>query len=279
MWLGMNSRGERTYVNFSYTDPYSYIKDPLRSLLLGEDWQDSLQRSVGSLLDPFLSEEIGTAAIVDLMRNKTSTGGKVYNESEPGEKQLADMVAHLWDAVEPGWLSSAQRVRKGLNKEVEVYGKAWDEKDELMAMTTGIRRSALNVPTALRFRADDFSRANANATRTMGDVMYSASAEVSEDDIRKAYEEAEAIRRDHFGEMVDLVHAARALGQTKDQVQAALEQTLPKQAVQDILEGRYRPYVPSSSYMASAIKKAPEAQREELRRRRTILRQIARDAR
>lgn len=263
LWLGTNKDGSKRYIDVSYSDPYSYLKEPLKAMSRGEDWQEKLVDSLASLMEPYISEEIAAGSVLDVLRNRTKTGKEVYNEAGSPAQQTVEIAAHLWDAVEPGTISSLQRVAKGVQGEVTAYGRDYDPAIEALAMTTGVRVSSMSVPQSLSFLAGRYSSDLGRSTSMLSTVA-GRMGNVPDNEIRDAWEKMESNRQRHFRKMLNAVHAARALGIRDDEIFSALDSRLSAEKARDLMAGRYRSYRPSSSFLATRLTD-PEVRRERLR--------------
>ncbi|MHC5011182.1 MAG: hypothetical protein ACYTG6_09560 [Planctomycetota bacterium] len=272
LWLGQNEDGTRDYVDISYTDPYSYIKNPLMALWRGENPQEALVGAGAELLDPFVGEEIATQHVIDIMRNRKESGGSVYNEADSPLDRMVDSTMHFYDAMEPGTISSLRRVGAGLRGRVTLYGKAYDPTVEALAMTTGVRRSRLDLPQAVGFKASEYQRGMSKATSILSSVA-GRRGEVSEEEIRKAYERMERSRRKQFRAILKAIHAARALGIPESELRAALDSRMSRKATIEAMRGRYTPYKPSGSFLKTRLED-PRARNERLR----LIRRLGRES-
>ena len=141
--------GTFRFIDMSYTDPYSYVRDPIRALFLGEDWETSLRESVLQAMSPFFSEEILAGKVFDVARNTKKSGGQVWNPEAHPIDQFQDIAGHFWNALEPGTISSARRIAKGISGTTTVFGQAFDARLEAMAVLTGHRLQRVDVKQSL----------------------------------------------------------------------------------------------------------------------------------
>lgn len=194
IYLGQDAKGNTQWVDASYTDPYAYLKTPLHALINGEDWQSKVLEAGQAATDPFLSEEILTGHLVDIVRNRTQTGGQVYNPQGSWDGIATDVGGHIREAFKPGAANSAERIYKGLTGTVETYGKSYDPTVEALAVLTGVRRNTMNVAQALTFRASEYARGRRDAARLF---TYTASSrgQVDEGELREAYRDGERLAR------------------------------------------------------------------------------------
>ena len=284
VYVGQTEDGKLLWVDLSYTDPYEYIKKPLTAFLRGEKWEDKIIEAGREALEPFLSEEILASKIIDVARNTTQTGGQVYNPQGSWTGVATDIVRHVGDAFEPGTVSSARRIYRGLTGHVSPYGKSYDPAIESLAVFTGHRLQELDVPQSLMFRAREFNSKMRDATRVLSSVA-SRRGRVSDSDLRDAFEEMERSRKELFDDMVSSVDAAIRLGMARKQVmQMLVSAGVPRRDAALILRGMYQPYrVHTSQFLQNATQRAIQAvprekrqdtAREYLRRRKILLEEM-----
>ena len=278
--FGINEDGTRSYLDFSYIDPYSYLKDGVSALWRGEGPIEGPAALLKHLAEPFLSWEMMSMRAGEVVLNKKETGPPVYNEASGGEQIAQDIANHLWEGVEPGAISSVRKVMKGLDGEVETWGKAWDAETEAIAMMTGIRVSRLDMGIALQFKASEYQSMVSGASSHLSSTLSSGSRTVSEAEIRDAYEQLENTRESAFEQVQKSIRAARNMGTSEAELAASLETKIAKEWVRGLLQENYTPYRPSSSFMRGAMKTAKtNERRDELRRRLEVLKRISAERR
>lgn len=241
LWLGEKD-GNRLWIDLSYTDPYSYIKAPLQAFLRGDTWEDKIVEASLEAFEPFLGEEILSGAITDIARNKTETGGRVYNPESSWNAIALDVIQHMGESFTPGTVSSLNRIQKGLRGVVEPYGKTYNPKIEAMATFTGHRINSLDVSQGLSFKARGFTKGMRDATQILTGVLKNKGA-VSEGEIIRAYGGMEISRKKIFSQMQNATSAARALGMSENEVLRLLKDNgLSASMAWAVLNGLYQPY-------------------------------------
>lgn len=273
LWLSRGKDGSAKYVDLSYADAWSYLKRPLIAAMRGDSISEAVGGVASELADPFLSLEILAEAMVDVARNKTASGREVFNPADDFDSRATDIAKHLAEPFVPGTLQQLDRVRRSFTGEVNRYGKAFDPLVEIGAMTTGQRMSELDVPQALGFAARDFQERLGKATRILTEVAARRGA-VSDGEVQSAYDEMERSRREAWDEMHEAVLAALSLGVDTAQVRETLRASLSDENAELLLRGVYRPYEPSSSFLASYGTTAED--RREFARRRALVMRFAR---
>jgi len=278
VWIGRDGPETMEYLDLSYVDPYSYIKDTVMALLRGQDTDDAIWDAFSQAASPWLGEDILFSAVVDVLRNTKQTGGRVYDAAATWDDKAKQVLDHLGKAAEPGFASQARRVHKGWNNEVATFGKKYDLETELWAVFSGMRRSQIDLPSGVTWKAGTFTRMWSNSSQSLSQGLTAGTREMSDDDIRSLYETTENQRRDAFRTIYRATQAAQALGMTAERTLEQLGKGMSKSKARDVMDGIYRPYNPSRSFMKTNINRSTLERAAEFRRRIEVLEEIAADA-
>ena len=113
--VGSDKDGNITELyNFSYTNPYDYLKRPISGLWnavnngitseqeLGEITLNALTESTGEFFTPFFGEAMVAEKTLDIVRNRTQFDRPIVNESDPFNLKFAKRFAHIAEALTPG---------------------------------------------------------------------------------------------------------------------------------------------------------------------------------
>tara|TARA_R110002020_G_scaffold135552_2_gene302706 strand:+ start:1 stop:2739 length:2739 start_codon:yes stop_codon:yes gene_type:complete len=236
-------RTRPSYIDTAYTDPYAIIKKPFAAFIRGEDWKDRLKSSSYEILEPFFSEEMVGAAVVDVLRNKKGIdGGPVVNENLTDWKVAYERMNHVWKALEPGFISQGKRFGKAWRGEEGDYGQVYTVGKEIAALIFGMRVMTTNVRQSLSFDAGDFkediTESNSEIRRAM-----KKSGNVSDVEIAEAYSQTDLARRNLLKGMHRKVEAAMNLSLPESEIKSIFK--LVKMSVADIkaaISGDYKPY-------------------------------------
>lgn len=209
--------GKVRYVDIGYTDPWNYLKNPVVALMRGENWEDALTESVKEAFAPFFGEEILAGKVLDLLRNKTPSGGQVYNEQASSWDKFKKKVEHLYEAIEPGTITSANRIIKGIKGETSAYGQSFDPVLESVAVFSGHRLTTLDARQSLSFKARQFARSIPEATALLT-VPLTRRGTVQEGEIEEGAKSSASARSRLFTDMTRNISAARRLGVTDREI-------------------------------------------------------------
>ena len=175
-------KGKAKAFNFSYFSPYDFLQKPLNAVmqkaadqnLSEEDTSEFVLNMmlapdgpVMEMLRPFLSEQLGLEALLDVQPGgillggrggRTAEGVRIYSESDDVGDKLQKSFMHLMNAVEPGLVSTAQKFEKGATDDLTRGGQPVNLKDELIALLSGVRIINIDILKSMEYKTGEFNR-------------------------------------------------------------------------------------------------------------------------
>ena len=115
------------------------------------------------MLSPFMSEPIGFERFYDvtIRGGKTAEGFRIFTDSDL-EQDLGAVIEksfyHILDGVKPGVLSTAEKLKMGIENDLTRSGKEVNLKDELIALFTGTRIIRIDAKKDIQFMASNLNR-------------------------------------------------------------------------------------------------------------------------
>lgn len=215
-------KGQYTYIDLGYSDPHTYLKAPVLAMIKGDDPVEAGIEAMGEFFEPFLGEELLAARMLDISRNTTVDGKKIYNKQDPIGDQMADITKHIAEALEPGTSSSFRRIWKGIHGDISVGGKKYDPVNEVIALFSGQRATTTYVKGGFGFKTFRFGKDMADAKQIYNKAFFSK-ADVSDEDLQKEYDKANNASEKLFDEMVKDYRAALLLGVPEEALKAAMK--------------------------------------------------------
>jgi hypothetical protein len=119
------------------------------------------------MLSPFLSEQLGLEALLDVQPagiflggrgGRTAEGSRIYSESDDVGTKIQKSFMHLLNAVEPGAVSTGQKLYKGATGDVSRSGQPINLRDELIALFSGVRIINIDVLKSMEFKTGRFNQ-------------------------------------------------------------------------------------------------------------------------
>ena len=175
-------KGKAKAFNFSYFSPYDFLQKPLNAVmqkaadqnLTGADYDEfilnmmlSKDGPIMEMLSPFLSEQLGLEALLDVQPGgiilggrggRTAEGVRIYSESDDVGDKVQKSFMHLLNAVEPGLVSTGQKLIKGATGDLTKGGQPVNLKDELIALLSGVRIINIDVLKSMEYKTGEFNR-------------------------------------------------------------------------------------------------------------------------
>ena len=255
-----DDEGSFKYFNFSYSNPYDTLVRPVNAVLNAVGDGSLNNRNVdeivfnalfGSpeapgaipeLLDPFISESIGTERITDvtLRQGETRQGKKIYdNRVDPLDVRIARSLEHIILGLEPGAFTSAKRIYEGATGTFTDAGTARNTKDEALALLSGIRVQEVKPLKSMPFIITSYNKDRGALNRKFASIAYSARTSPEEklaaykDHVRKTFESQKRM----YQTLVD----GEELGISKLELYRQLSDRFTKGQAQKLLSGRFSP--------------------------------------
>jgi len=271
-------KGVGKAVNFSYFSPYDVVQRPIEALFktieegnLKGDQVDDLgwtlffghDGPMAELFQSFISEPIAYERIFDILPaggfgrgGISKTGKKIYSETDDINTKWYKSFAHLVDGVEPGAVTTGQKIWGGLQGEFKPGGTKYDLKDELLALFSGIRIVDVDVPKSLQYRATDYRNKKLAVTKaekfySLRDAMSRGPA-VLTDEFRNIQDEYYKVQQ----EMYYVIQDALKTGVPKSTIRKELRKRLGKKEVYKLMAGKFTPYKYSKDLMSKRYKDA-----------------------
>lgn len=270
--IGKSDSGEISYVNWSYTNPYSYLIDPFVAAMSGKDADETEfnQRFVdaaGEFIRPFANEQMLGAAIMDIKRNQTAQGREIYNPQDTDADKVQKILGRLFEAVEPGSLTRLRkRILPAMTDTQPDFGRKLEPSIEVISEVSGVRAEKFNFGQGFQFKARRFRQDEQNAeyifSKTIQRTGSVPDAEVSEA-FRTSEQQRFQLWRDLYGD----AQAAMRNGVERKQILNDLEGAGLSIADRNtLLRGEYRPKMLSTQLRQKARDAKRQLPQDEIRK-------------
>ena len=209
-------KGRLQYVDMSAFDPYNYFKRPINALLRDQPIDDAMMQSAAEAMKPFFGADISFSNLMEIYKNEKASGGSVYNETDTTAEQLSSISYHLIKGVGPSVISNVERMVKAIDGDRNASGRVYKFEDEMAALA-GFRVSTFDPKISLHFRAFDFNQNKRDSTRILTSTFRDVN-DVSDRELRDAFQRSASARKEAFDEMSKIVSAARSSGLNQLQI-------------------------------------------------------------
>jgi hypothetical protein len=255
-----DSKGDFKYTNFSYSNPYNSILQPINAVLkaygdgvLNQDSVDKIimnalfynpvTRRPGALTEfftPFIDESIGTERALDIIvrGGETRTGKKIYYSQDSLSTRISKGLGHLFEALEPGAVTSAKRIYDGATGRFTDAGTIRDSADELTALMSGVRVSQAKPLSSMPFIITSFNRDKQEIGGKFSSVAYSPSS--SQEEKISAYKDFILESYDAQNRLYQTLKDAQTLGVGDSSLREILNQRMTKSDARNLLTGTFK---------------------------------------
>jgi len=221
--LPKDSKGRPRYINLSYVDPFATFKNPFVALTRGLPEDEAIAQALGTLIKPFVSEEIGTAVLLDVARNRTkeengTQGREIWNPQADFDTKMKLGIEHILSAIKPGALKSAERINKAIHGEGKDEGRDYGLATEIAAIMTGQRIATINPENAISFKAREYANARMNSTRLFT-TPATRDGNVPDEELLDGYRQSVNAKKRNFEQFAKEVSAAIRFGVPVDEME------------------------------------------------------------
>lgn len=258
LYLSPIKDGKAEYINLSYINPYSYLSDPITAVasMDSEGYDERFWNAVTESVRPFTSEQMGAAAVMDILRNQTKTGREVYNPEDSTLNKSADIVKHLFQPVIPGTVERFQKkILPAIKGEQPTTGQDLSLKRELTTELTGIKSEGMDFNTAISRKLRDFSKAEQNIENIWTSTLFKG-GNVPPEQLESEYRRMNQLRQESQNELRESIQSAIRLGISESSINEAIAASgVSSEQRRQILSGDYKPYSPSVELFGKALQR------------------------
>lgn len=293
-----DGEGKINYIDLSYVAPYGYVTDAAQAALrtysergvLGKNEADQIASSVfnglGSLAEPFGAESIVFERVRDVLPSSglgslgvgrggvTSTGAKVYNETDSLGDKVSQGFLHTVDSLTPAYTKLVAEAGKGeikpgrltraMTETPGARGQEYDSYEELARQVTGFTPMEIDLKRDFEFSGKAYAPRRSEAKTAANRIIRSADAtpqqmvEGWENYLDALYREQSKLYND--------IQAARELGLSDVQIRRNLIQkaNLGSAEVNMIMRGMFNPGMASKEVLQEVRMQVNQEQRARL---------------
>ena len=267
-----DSKGNFKYINFSYTNPYTTVIQPINAVLkaygdgtLKKDSADTIVKNalfgtkdrhgaLYELLSPFTSESIGAETMADIQYRdgRTKTGKYVYYPQDDSLTRLSKSIGHVFSTLEPGAYTSARKIWDGATGRFTDAGTVRDGATEALALMSGVRVEESKPLTSMPFILSSYSNDKQNIGSKFSSIAYSPTA--TQEERIHAFRDYFVEAYDNQNKMYQTLQSAKKLGIDEGELRTILTKRLKNTTdVSNLMNGIYKTPVYSEDRFKSLI--------------------------
>ena len=258
--------GKAKAFNFSYFSPYDFLQKPMNAIIQKAEQQNLSPQDTNAfimemmlandgpimeMLSPFLSEQLGLEALLDVQPGgilmggrggETSEGVRIYSESDDIGDKIQKSFMHLANAVEPGIVSTGQKFYAGATDDLTKGGQRINLRDELIALMSGVRIINIDILKSMEYKTGAFNR----KMRALDDTekLYSPQdyqnrgPEVILQEYNQIQLEGYKVQQEFY----QMIQDARTIGLNDRQIRKKLQsQRLGGPMISNLMKGQFTP--------------------------------------
>ena len=240
------------YIDFSHTNAYDILTQPLRSAMNGYDaardqgqntlqsFDDAAIRATSKFLSPFIEESIAFSFIGDvfLRGGETRDGRRLWNPEDSFGNKLSATAAEALKTASPGSLPAFHRLYlSGIGKK-DQYNRGYKFLNEATGLL-GFRIQNPFVQDGINFKISDNKKAVADSKRLFTSVAYRADATSAE--IIDAYNKANEAKKRNDQTLFKSIEAARILGLSERDIRKTVGERYSRTESNKLLRNRFTP--------------------------------------
>jgi len=240
------------YIDFSHTNAYDILTQPLRSAMNGYDaardqgqnalqsFDDAAIRATSKFLAPFMEESIAFSFIGDvfLRGGETRDGRRLWNPEDSFGNKLSATAAEALKTASPGSLPAFHRLYlSGIGKK-DQYNRGYKFLNEASGLL-GFRIQNPFVEDGINFKISDNKRALANSKKLFTSVAYRADSTSAE--IVDAYSKANEAKLRNDQVLFKSIEAARKLGVSERQIRKIVGERYSSNEARKLIRNQFTP--------------------------------------
>ena len=254
-----DSKGNFKYFNFSYTNPYNTIIQPINAVLKAYGDGTLKKDSVGTivknslfgtmerpgaiyeLFSPFFTESIGLETLADVVYRdgKTKSGSYVYYPQDDDLTKISRGIGHFFSTLEPGASASIGKIWEGATGKFTQAGAVRDPGTEALALFAGVRIQEAKPMSSMPFILTSYSKDRQNVGIKFSSVAYAPAA--TQEQRIKAFRDFFVESYDSQTKMYQTLKDAQKLGIDESELRNVLQQRLKNRTdVSSLINGTFK---------------------------------------
>ena len=289
-----NDKGEYTYIDIGYTDPFAYFARPVQALLRGESFEEAMFGSTDGLkrgamyeiMAPFIEEDMVFGTLLEVYNGKTASGRPIYARADERMTKIVKIAEHIFTDFAPGaykqLLDIPLKIAQG---KTDDYGNMYNFRSHALSIATGFKQQPINPEQAFSFHCRTFAKMEIELRGQLTRVAGRAGT-VSERELKRAYDTVNAAREQNLQGFMRILRAAERLNIPKRRRSELMYSAgIARKRIPAMMSGVHIPIEIDTTFLDRNIRRAalnnpdaPLAQRAEALKRLKTLRERQKEA-
>jgi hypothetical protein len=289
-----NDKGEYTYIDIGYTDPFAYFARPVQALLRGESFEEAMFGSTDGLkrgamyeiMAPFIEEDMVFGTLLEVYNGKTASGRPIYARADERMTKIVKIAEHIFTDFAPGaykqLLDIPLKIAQG---KTDDYGNMYNFRSHALSIATGFKQQPINPEQAFSFHCRTFAKMEIELRGQLTRVAGRAGT-VSERELKRAYDTVNAAREQNLQGFMRILRAAERLNiPVRRRSELMYSAGIARKRIPAMMSGVHIPIEINTTFLDRNIRRAalnnpdaPLAQRAEALKRLKTLRERQKEA-
>ena len=253
MPVGRTEDGTLEVLDLGYFDLYKAWRLPFNAASNPDPLGEDLWNVAKELALPFIGLDITTKAVVEVLQNRSMTGGPIWEGTDSPAEQTGKIAQHLLKPFTSSTLLQAEKIYSAYSGTVMRDGRKMDVANEWKALVGG--KIFESRPRSMLFYHNFEFQAGKGLAEYGLRRMVSDPNEVGEEALREEVGRAWAKRREAYERLGRKVSAAQALGMSALAVRLELKKLgVAQKDLGPIMRGQLPKWAPTASTLLGAVK-------------------------
>tara|TARA_Y100000593_G_scaffold28779_1_gene57549 strand:- start:2634 stop:6893 length:4260 start_codon:yes stop_codon:yes gene_type:complete len=212
---------------------------------------------VRTFLEPYISQPIGFQPFAEVFSGRKKTGGRIWSGSDSDWEKFTKSLKHIGDVIEPGIISTSQKVRDAIIRQPSAYGTIKESSDVAIGASTGLKPYNVDILESIDGIITDYSKIRSE--------VYTAEKFYTPLDIRARtgqvlVDEFIAVQREAFRlqkEVYEAIQAAKRFDIDEYDIRQKFKERkgISRKTINSLLNGEFVPVTFSEPRFKKKIKK------------------------
>jgi len=113
---------------------------------------------IRTFLEPYISQPIGFQPFAEVFSGRKKTGGRIWSDSDSDWTKFTKSLKHIGDVIEPGIISTSQKVRDAITRQPSAYGTIKESSDVAIGASTGLKPFNVDILSSLDNIITDYTK-------------------------------------------------------------------------------------------------------------------------
>ena len=223
--------GKFSFIDISGSDPHGAINKTINGMTDAKSLGDAaIIGFTESTIKPFLGGEMTAILLAEVLSNKKSKGGKIYDNGDPDDVKYEKQVEYIIKQVKPSFFRQYDKIIES-DEKLSTAGQ----------MAVGLKKYNLDINKQFGFKASSFKYDGPSKTKSAYKKAYNKAIEknASQEELNELYEKYKKEYDERYNEFyLDYISARDIFGvEPKKLVNTMTKRGVSKTKIREIVYG------------------------------------------